>query len=85
MTYMLNKFGVARTKLYVKNLLSAEIFYWRQCCVFTLLDYVRNKDIRQKMAVNYTIIDTIYGKQLKWYNPLRMANEDRILKGSESR
>lgn len=63
-----------------RKLLTSEMTYWRRCCGLTLLDHVRNEEIRERMAVKSTIVDNIYEKQLKWYGHLRRMNDERIPK-----
>nr|CAH7720104.1 unnamed protein product [Callosobruchus chinensis] len=58
-----------------KRLLAMEMGYWRRCCKLTLLDKVRNEQIRDRMSIATTIIDTIEAKKLRWYGHVcRMEN-----------
>ncbi|KAF2890792.1 hypothetical protein ILUMI_15381, partial [Ignelater luminosus] len=42
-----------------KRLLAMEMAYWRRCCRLTLHDRVKNTNIREKINLGPTVIDTI--------------------------
>ena len=54
------------------------MMYWRRCSGLTLLDRVRNENIRGNMEIKNTVADDISEKKLKWYGPLRRMNEAGI-------
>ena len=60
-----------------KKLLAMEMGYWRRCCKVTLRDRVRNDEIRERMGIGLSIIDTIESKRLRWYGHLRRMGDDR--------
>ena len=44
----------------MKNKLKAmERSYWRRCCNLTLADKIRNDEIRRRMGVGTTVVDTV--------------------------
>lgn len=59
------------------KLTAMEMDYWRRSCGLTLLDKVRNEEIRRKAEVSFNIIDTIEIKRLKWYGHLNRMGEER--------
>lgn len=61
-----------------QKLLSTEMMYWRRCCGLTLLDRVKNEDIRVRMKAENTIMDTINENQLKWYGHLCRMEGERL-------
>lgn len=62
----------------LKNKLKAmEMTFWRRSCKLTLLDRVRNEEIRTRMGVSTSIIDTIEAKGLRWYGHVRRMDEKR--------
>ena len=48
-----------------KKLLAMEMGCWRRCCRRTLLDRIRNEDIRTEMNIDTNILDTINAKRLR--------------------
>lgn len=61
-----------------RKLLSSEIVCWRICCGSTLLDHVGSKEIRNRIDVQYTIVDKTTEKRLNWYGRMRLMKEERI-------
>ena len=59
------------------KLLSMEMGFWRRCCRLTLMDKIRNNEIRERIGVGITIIDTIDAKRLRWYGHVCRMDEDR--------
>ncbi|KAK7794664.1 hypothetical protein R5R35_003782 [Gryllus longicercus] len=57
---------------------STEMMFWRRCCKHSLLDKIRNDEIRNKMKVQTTLNDTIEMRQLKWYGHMRRLKSDRL-------
>ena len=57
---------------------ATEMMYWRRCCKTTLLDKVRNEEIRNKMDVQRTFVENIERKQLLWYGHMRRMPEERL-------
>lgn len=46
--------------------LSHENDYWRRYCRLTILDKVRNIDIRDRTEIHVDIAETIEAKRVKW-------------------
>ena len=63
-----------------KKLLAMEMGCWRRCCRRTLLDRIRNEDIRTEMNIDTNILDTINAKRLRWYGHVNRMNETRLPK-----
>lgn len=57
---------------------ATEMMYWRRCCKTTILDRVRNDEIRNKMGVDTTLTDSIEKKQLMWYGHMRRLGQERL-------
>ena len=49
-----------------KRLKAMEMNYWRRCCSLTLVDRVRNEEIRRRMGIGTTVVDTVGAKNLRW-------------------
>lgn len=60
-----------------KRLLAAEMSFWRRCCRLTLMDKVRNEEIRERMNIQTTIIDTVESKSLRWYGHVNRMDHSR--------
>lgn len=58
------------------RLKALEMDYWRRSCGVSRLEHITNEEIRRRMEVDGTIIDTIENKRLLWYGHMqRMTNE----------
>lgn len=60
-----------------KKLKALEMDFWRRSCGVSRLEHIRNEEIRQRMAVQGSIIDTIEEKRLRWYGHLQRMHSDR--------
>jgi len=60
-----------------KKLKAMEMEFWRRSYCVTLMDRIRNENIKQQMGVTSDIMDTIEGRRLKWYGHLRRMPEER--------
>lgn len=59
---------------------ATEMMYWRRCCKVTLMDRIRNDDIRERMNIDKPLTTIIEEKQLTWYGHMRRMNENRMPK-----
>lgn len=60
-----------------KKLKAMEMDFWRRSCGLTLLDKVKNEEIKRKAEVSINIMDTIEVKRLKWYGHIQRMGEER--------
>ena len=56
-----------------------EMRYWRRRQL-TLADRVRNEEIRNRMEIGTTTVDTIAAKSLRWYEHVQRMRRDRLPK-----
>lgn len=54
--------------------------YWRRAARISRKDKIRNSYIKEKMQVQYSILDFIKKKQLNWYGHIRRMEEGRLPK-----
>lgn len=55
-----------------------EMNFWRRCCQKTLLDHVRNEDVRDLVQVERTLTDRIEENQLLWFGHMNRLPPDRL-------
>lgn len=54
------------------------MMYWSQYCKATILDNIRNEDIKRKMYVESSLTDTVEQKQVLGNGHMQRMEENRL-------
>ena len=61
-----------------KLLEATEMDYWRRAAARSKLEKVRNVRIREIMGVQYSVVDDIKTKQLRWFGHVQRMPDNRL-------